>query len=128
VGTGIAIPKWSWPSISLKRAEGRCTARNHLNQLALILYRYPQPHCGQQLRITSNGHSEIATVVDTCPGCKYGDLDMSPALFQHFNDLGVGRFKISWSWELADETQAPEITSTSSQQVRFCRVVLADEN
>lgn len=45
---------------------------------------------------------------------------MSPALFQHFNDLGVGRFKISWEWadgEQPTSTREPEATSTLSEQV-----------
>ena len=39
-----------------------------------------------------------------CPGCAYGDLDMSQGLFEFFEPTGVGRFGISWDW---GDTSAP---------------------
>ncbi|TFL07183.1 RlpA-like double-psi beta-barrel-protein domain-containing protein-containing protein [Pterulicium gracile] len=54
-------------------------------------------HCGQKISVSANGHSVTATVLDKCPSCGDGDLDMSPALFQKFNDLGKGVFSVSWS-------------------------------
>jgi len=38
-----------------------------------------------------------AQVLDACPGCPYGGLDMSPALFRHFADESVGVIYMSWS-------------------------------
>jgi expansin (peptidoglycan-binding protein) len=56
-------------------------------------------HCGKQVHITaSDGTTAQATVMDTCPGCAAGDLDMSPALFKKFNDLGKGVFDITWDF------------------------------
>jgi hypothetical protein len=73
----------------------------------------------QQVTITdpSNGKTATATVEDKCEACAAGDLgkrwpvsyssphsdeicsvDMSPSLFQHFEDLAVGRFDITWSF------------------------------
>ncbi|KAJ1554632.1 hypothetical protein HK405_004511 [Cladochytrium tenue] len=55
-------------------------------------------YCNQQICITYNGLTATATIKDTCPGCSSGDLDATPSLFEFFNDLGVGRFTMSWSF------------------------------
>lgn len=59
-------------------------------------------HCGQQVTITNekNGKSQTATVVDSCPTCSWGSLDMSESLFSALTDgnLGLGVFPISWTW------------------------------
>jgi expansin (peptidoglycan-binding protein) len=68
---------------------------------------YPGPNCFKQLQITANGKSAVATVMDQCPGCAYGDLDMSPSLFSHFADHSVGRFGISWDWIDGSSSPAP---------------------
>jgi hypothetical protein len=49
------------------------------------------PWCGREIHIHVNGKAAKARIVDTCPGCSGGGLDASPALFQKFADLGVGR-------------------------------------
>lgn len=58
--------------------------------------------CGKSLSITnpSNGKTASATVVDMCPGCAHGSLDMSPTLFQQLASGGLdeGVFSISWSF------------------------------
>lgn len=57
-------------------------------------------NCGQTLRICNegNGNCQTATVVDECPGCADGSLDMSPALFSALNNgnMDAGVFPISW--------------------------------
>lgn len=72
---------------------------------------YPGPNCFKQLRINANGKSAVATVMDQCPGCAYGDLDMSPDLFSHFADHSVGRFPISWEWMDSSAAPAPAVVS-----------------
>ncbi|KAE8219233.1 hypothetical protein CF326_g8998 [Tilletia indica] len=55
--------------------------------------------CGKKLKITANGKTSIATVVDCCPTCPgNGDLDMSKTLFQDFAGLDAGIVGIKWSW------------------------------
>jgi len=54
-------------------------------------------NCGQTLDITWGGKTVTATMVDSCPGCGLGDLDMSPGLFQRFASLNTGVLnKIEW--------------------------------
>ncbi|KAI0313053.1 RlpA-like double-psi beta-barrel-protein domain-containing protein-containing protein, partial [Amylostereum chailletii] len=56
-------------------------------------------NCGQKLSITWGGVTETATMVDSCPGCSYGDLDMSPALFRKFAEESVGVLdSLTWNF------------------------------
>lgn len=53
--------------------------------------------CGKKLRLKGPKGSTTVTVNDACPGCGYGDLDLTPKVFQKVIgdfDLGVG--KITW--------------------------------
>ncbi|KNE71401.1 hypothetical protein AMAG_15636 [Allomyces macrogynus ATCC 38327] len=56
--------------------------------------------CTSCLAISSPENPSAGTVVvrivDKCPGCKAGDLDMSPAVFTKFFPEGKGRFNIEW--------------------------------
>ncbi|WVO12573.1 hypothetical protein L204_100177 [Cryptococcus depauperatus] len=58
--------------------------------------------CGKTVTITNtqNGNQATATVVDKCPGCALGSLDMSPTLFGKLSNdnLGQGVFPISWDF------------------------------
>lgn len=57
-------------------------------------------NCGQTIRVCNeqNGNCETAKVVDECPGCADGSLDMAPALFSALNNgnMDAGVFPISW--------------------------------
>jgi expansin (peptidoglycan-binding protein) len=59
---------------------------------------YPGPECGKQIQITANGKTETATIVDLCPGCGHGDLDLSPSLFEKFAHPDVGVLSIDWEF------------------------------
>ncbi|KAG8692523.1 hypothetical protein FRC09_011139, partial [Ceratobasidium sp. 395] len=57
--------------------------------------------CGKKVKVTNkkNGKSVIATCVDSCPGCKAGDLDMSPQAFKGIagqGGLDLGVLSIIW--------------------------------
>ncbi|PPQ64042.1 hypothetical protein CVT24_008855 [Panaeolus cyanescens] len=56
-------------------------------------------HCNQNVVINANGVTTTATIVDLCPGCPFGGLDLSTGLFSMFasTDLGV----ISGTWNFA---------------------------
>ncbi|THG94730.1 hypothetical protein EW026_g6794 [Hermanssonia centrifuga] len=38
-------------------------------------------YCWELINISYNGQSTQAAIVDECPGCPYGGLDLSPSLF-----------------------------------------------
>ena len=52
--------------------------------------------------ISAPGFPSPALYLVQCPvgggNCNYGDMDLSPSLFQYFNDLGVGKFAMEWDF------------------------------
>jgi len=54
------------------------------------------PACGACLMVTGPLGSVKVRVVDKCPGCKNGDLDLSPAAFNKIGAEVQGRIKIDW--------------------------------
>jgi len=55
------------------------------------------PACGACLKIVGPKGTVKVKVVDKCPVCKKGDVDMSPAAYDVIADETAGRVKISWS-------------------------------
>ncbi|KAI0061491.1 expansin family protein [Artomyces pyxidatus] len=57
-------------------------------------------NCWQYVHIKNeaNGKSVYAQMVDSCPGCSYYDLDMSPSAFEAIGSLSTGVLSISWSF------------------------------
>ncbi len=56
------------------------------------------PNCGKSIKVKGPKGSVTVKIVDTCPGCASGDVDMSPAAFQKIASLSQGRVSITWSW------------------------------
>ncbi|KAG2204143.1 uncharacterized protein EV154DRAFT_471911 [Mucor mucedo] len=57
------------------------------------------PLCQNTVFITGNRGSTSARVVDTCPACPQGALDMSPKVFELVcGSLSAGVCTISWSF------------------------------
>lgn len=76
---------------------------------------YPGTNCFKQIQISANGKTATAKIMDKCPGCGYGDLDMSPALFNHFADPSVGVFQMSWDFGAGSAPEPkPEPKPTST--------------
>ncbi|KAL5494560.1 hypothetical protein ACEPAI_21 [Sanghuangporus weigelae] len=59
---------------------------------------YPGPYCGKEIRITANGKTYNANIVDKCPGCPYAGLDLTEGLFSEFASLDVGVLTGSWDY------------------------------
>ncbi|KAI9627353.1 hypothetical protein H4Q26_017451 [Puccinia striiformis f. sp. tritici PST-130] len=47
----------------------------------------------------ASGKSVQAKVVDKCPGCAFGSLDLSPTVFSALGDMSAGVLPISWQLE-----------------------------
>ncbi|GAA5796358.1 hypothetical protein EDC94DRAFT_622602 [Helicostylum pulchrum] len=58
------------------------------------------PKCNQKVKINGpNGKDIEADVVDTCPGCSHGCLDMSASLFELVcGSLDLGVCSINWDF------------------------------
>ncbi|KAL1923121.1 uncharacterized protein VTP21DRAFT_9497 [Calcarisporiella thermophila] len=56
------------------------------------------PVCGKKAEVTGPKGKVTVTIVDKCPGCANGDLDLSPSAFNQIADQAAGRVPISWQW------------------------------
>lgn len=52
--------------------------------------------CGACLAVAGPAGEVVVRVVDQCPGCKHGDLDLSREAFARIAPLSAGRTKITW--------------------------------
>ncbi|KAK5989238.1 hypothetical protein PT974_10744 [Cladobotryum mycophilum] len=56
-------------------------------------------HCGKHIKVHYGSRTIDVTVVDECPGCSAGSLDLSPSAFQAVvGSLGPGRVHATWNW------------------------------
>ncbi|KAG2020848.1 hypothetical protein CC2G_006146 [Coprinopsis cinerea AmutBmut pab1-1] len=62
-------------------------------------------HCFETVTISYRGRTARATVMDLCPGCPYGGLDLTRGLFGYFanHDLGV----IHGDWDFGGAAVQP---------------------
>lgn len=57
------------------------------------------PQCGRTIRITYNGNTQDATVVDKCAGCAGNSIDVTPTLFTNLvGSLDAGRVQVTWDF------------------------------
>ncbi|KAI1433161.1 riboflavine-aldehyde-forming enzyme [Xylaria sp. CBS 124048] len=54
--------------------------------------------CGKSIKINYQGKTATAKVVDTCPSCATGSIDVSPSVFSSLAPLDLGRVKVTWVW------------------------------
>lgn len=62
--------------------------------------------CGACLAVTGPAGEVVVRVVDQCPGCGKGDLDLSKEAFAKVSPLSAGRVAITWH-EVACDVQGP---------------------
>ncbi|KAI5116837.1 hypothetical protein M0805_009607 [Coniferiporia weirii] len=55
-------------------------------------------YCYDSITISAEGKTTTAQIVDECPGCPYGGLDLTEGLFEYFADLSVGVLSGSWNF------------------------------
>ncbi|KXN85759.1 Papain inhibitor [Leucoagaricus sp. SymC.cos] len=55
-------------------------------------------NCGRSIVVNYQGKSVITKVVDLCPGCGAGGVDLSPAAFQQLASLDLGRIQVNWNF------------------------------
>ncbi|RYP44619.1 hypothetical protein DL768_008940 [Monosporascus sp. mg162] len=57
------------------------------------------PQCGRWITIHGNGRTTAAQVVDLCPECASGSIDVSPVIFDDIAPLDVGRVQVTWEFQ-----------------------------
>lgn len=58
--------------------------------------------CGACVEITGPSGSVTVRIVDRCPECPQGDIDLSPEAFEKIAALSAGRVPISWKYVACD--------------------------
>ncbi|TEB36177.1 hypothetical protein FA13DRAFT_1787658 [Coprinellus micaceus] len=83
--------RWSWYHTETGNA-GSCgrMLRNSEFVVAMNVPQYKAGNCYKSITLSWRGKQTRAQIVDMCPGCPYGGLDLSPSLFQFFTGLGTG--------------------------------------
>ncbi|KAJ2755880.1 hypothetical protein GGI19_001301 [Coemansia pectinata] len=56
------------------------------------------PNCGKCAKIKGDKATIVVRIVDACPECKFGSLDLSKAAFKAVTKADGVANKISWSW------------------------------
>lgn len=78
----VALAKPTWGDSTYDRMTGAAT----------------NPWCGQKINVFYEGRTITATIMDLCPECKAGDIDLSVAAWQALTGSDVKtRLKASWS-------------------------------
>ena len=58
--------------------------------------------CGACARLDGPNGSVTVRIVDQCPECPMGNIDLSPEAFDHIADRSAGRVPISWEYVACD--------------------------
>ncbi|KAI1142001.1 RlpA-like double-psi beta-barrel-protein domain-containing protein-containing protein [Hypoxylon sp. FL0543] len=77
---------------------GACGITNSESDAVVAMSPAQYGHCGQSIKISYNGKTATAKVVDKCPGCAGNSIDVSPTIFQQLADLSLGRVQVTWEW------------------------------
>jgi len=87
---------------------GNCGFDASPNDLMVAAMNHPDygtaDWCGACLEVTGPNGVVTVRVVDQCPECKHGDLDLSPQAFQVLSPLAAGRIPITWHEVACDVT------------------------
>ena len=77
-------------------ACGLKASPNDLLVAAMNKSQYSKSRCGQCVLVTGPKGTVKVRIVDLCPGCANGDLDLSEQAFAAIASLSAGRVKITW--------------------------------
>jgi len=67
--------------------------------------------CGDTAVVTRGGKSVTVTLVDTCPSCAQGNIDLSPAAFNQLGTPDEGRIDVTWVISGGSGSPAPSPTT-----------------
>ncbi|KAK0544607.1 hypothetical protein OC845_005512 [Tilletia horrida] len=80
---------------------GACGWHNNSEQMVAAIDQgqyHGGSHCGNTARVCHAGNCVTVKIVDECPGCGWGSLDLSPAAFRALAPLKIGVIDIAWSF------------------------------
>ncbi|KAF5387110.1 hypothetical protein D9615_001860 [Tricholomella constricta] len=106
--------RWSFYDVGL----GACGKHNVESDFIVALNSaqygggYPGPQCFKTITMTFNGKTAQATIMDECPGCPYGGLDLSRSLFRYFAAESVGIIHGEWHFGAGAPPPPPKPTTS----------------
>lgn len=59
---------------------------------------YSKENCGRCVGVEGPNGSVVVRIIDKCPGCDFGDLDLSDTAFTQIAEKSAGRVKITWKF------------------------------
>jgi len=71
---------------------------NDLMVAAMNKAQYKKSLCGQCIAVTGPKGTVKVRIVDLCPGCSMGDVDLSKQAFAAIAALSAGRIDITWNF------------------------------
>ena len=71
-------------------------ASNDFMVAAINDEQYSKANCGRCVEVTGPNGKVVVRIVDKCPGCSSGDLDLSQTAFGKIAKLSAGRIAIKW--------------------------------
>jgi expansin len=71
-------------------------ATTNLDVAAMNKAQYSKANCGKCVSVTGPKGVVVVRIVDLCPGCSSGDLDLSKTAFAKIANLSAGRVAITW--------------------------------
>ncbi|MBU2708275.1 hypothetical protein KCM76_19950 [Zooshikella marina] len=102
---------------------GNCSfspSPQNLNVVALNNRDYQRSNsCGAFIEVEGPKGKAIVRVVDRCPGCKPGGLDLSKQAFQQVADLRQGRVPVRWRFIPGNVTGNIQVKFTKGTGGRF---------
>ncbi|KAF8968394.1 hypothetical protein BDZ97DRAFT_1655061 [Flammula alnicola] len=109
--------RWTFYDVGLGACGQTNVASDFVRSIASTQFGsgYPGPHCFEQIVMTYNGKTTTATIMDSCPGCPYGGLDLSRGLFDFFASEALG--VLSGDWSFASNAAAATTTTTKAANV-----------
>lgn len=71
-------------------------ASNDFMVAAINDEQYSKANCGRCIEVSGPLGKVVVRIVDKCPGCSFGDVDLSQTAFGKIAKLSAGRVDITW--------------------------------
>ncbi|KAJ1927644.1 hypothetical protein IWQ60_002747 [Tieghemiomyces parasiticus] len=91
-------PQWDWTPSGWQNSDSDFVASLNAPQFGNSINPNANLLCGQKALVTGPKGSVTVTIVDKCPPCKSGDLDLSVGAFDQIADQAAGRVPVRWTW------------------------------
>jgi len=84
--------------------------------------------CGACLQVIGNKDTIIVRVEDRCPGCRFGEIDLSKAAFAQVEDMGKGRALVKWKVVPCGYTKSIKLYVKKNHQDGRATVIVVNHN